>query len=457
MSAAGLPMTVSMTVSAHSERSEWRGDLFRSDLGLLTPHLPDDLRIDRPTPHTVTVFYGEGDRWVDRHRPVRMRIYARLLDLSPHAVVELTRHRLHGKLQVKQSVEAGLVDHVEMDSEGQDFPQLPAELHIDGRVLTPHSLRVARRAHFAVGPLLGDRVPSERERMTIDVERHLFRMAGRDEPAYLGDLGPRLEIKAPCQPDCDAVAERLGVNGLVRHLPYRSLELLFQDILRDEITAPREGELPEMEGKLEVVDPADAGRAADALAGWVSSLPGARLLLPTPNRIVRLRRYHVCVHPGDDRQWTVVETMSGRLSIKVKSGAREEHGALVRDTEASHRTDQHGEQLPVAQFMAEHGLVGVNRFDKLQVQVPFALADGTAFCVKIDDCTDPRGNRLVQCELEAIGSVIPDLDTTAVVRHLGELVASLSGSRLDVELRPTLQAKHDFFTACAPVDQPAAA
>jgi hypothetical protein len=438
-----------MSATAHSERSEWRGDLFRSDLGLLAPHLPHHLRIDRPTPHTLTVFYGEGDRWVDHHRPVRIRAYARLFDLSPHAIVEMTRHRLRGKLQVKRSVAEGLADHVEMDSEGQEFPQLPAELHLDGRILTPHSLRVARRDHFAVGPLLGNRPASEHERVTIDVERHLFRLAGRDEPVYLGDLGPRLEIKAPSQADVDDIADRLGVAQLVHHLPYRSLELLFQDLLRDEIQVARDSDLPEMEGKLEVVDPADAARAADALPGWVRSLPGARLLLPAPGRIVRLRRYHVCERPGDDRQWTVVETMSGRLSTKVKGGRREQDAVLVRDTQASHRTDVHGEHLPIAQFVAEHGLQWINAFDKLQVQVPFALADGTAFCVKIDDCEDADGHRLVQCELEAIGSVGASLDQAAVVAHLDELVASLSGSTLGVPLRPTMQAKHDFFTGCA--------
>jgi hypothetical protein len=437
-----------MTGSAHSERAEWRGDLFRSDLGRLAPHLPHQHRIERPTPDTITVFYGEGDRWVDRQRPVRLRIYGRLPDLSPHAVLELLRHRLHGKLQVKTSVDAGLVDHVEMDSQGQDFPQLPAELHLGGRVLTPHSLRVARREHFAVGPVLG-REPSERERMTIDTERHLFRLAGRAEPVYLGDLGPRLEIKAPTQDDVDEIAQRLGVTTLVRHLPYRSLELLFQDLLRDEITVARDGELPEMEGKLELVDPQDAERAAAALPEWVRSLPGARLLLPTPRRIVRLRRYHVCEHATDPRQWTVVETMAGKLSTKVKGGARSQDAVLVRDTEASHRTDVHGEHLPLGQFVDEHGLARINGFDKLQSQVPFALADGTAFIVKIDDCADAHGHRLVQCELEAIGTVGGTLDLDRVVAHLEELVDALSGSTLGVQLRPTLRAKHEFFTGCA--------
>jgi hypothetical protein len=441
-------MEVIMTGSAHSERAEWRGDLFRSDLGLLAPHLPHQHRIERPTPDTITVFYGEGDRWVDEQRPVRVRIYGRLPDLSPHAVVELLRHRLHGKLQVKTSADAGLVDHVEMDSRGEDFPRLPAELHMDGRVLTPHSMRVARRDHFSVGPLLG-REASERERMTIDMERHLFRLAGRSEPTYLGDLGPRLEIKAPTQDDVDAIAAQLGVEALVRHLPYRSLELLFQDLLRDELTVAREGELPEMEGKLEVVDPADAQAASDALPDWVLSLPGARLLLPAPRRIVRLRRYHVCDHETDPRQWTIVETMAGRLSTKVKGGARAQDAVLVRDTEASHRTDVHGESLPLGQFVQEHDLSRVNGFDKLQSQVPFAVADGTAFIVKIDDCVDANGHRLVQCELEAIGTVGAPLDADRVAAHLEELVDSLSGFTLGVELRPTMAAKHEFFTGCA--------
>jgi hypothetical protein len=445
----GADRGCSMSEPARSERSEWRGDLFRSDLGGLLHRLPHEHRIDRSLPDTITVFYGEGDRWVDGQRPVRIRTYSRLPDLSPHAIVELTGHAITGKLQVKRSSDGGLVDHVEMDSEGQTFPSLPAELHVDGRVLTPHSLRVARREHFAAGPLLGDRPASERERITIDVERHLFRLAGRDVPAYLGDLGPRLEIKGPERADVDAIADKLGVTGLVANLPFRSLELLFQDILREKVTVSLGSDLPEIEGKLEVLDPDDAARAADRLPAWVGQLEGARLLLPAPHRIVRMRRYHVCAHPGDERQWTAVETMSGRLSSKVKEGHREHNAVLIRDTTASHRTDVHGEHLPLAQFLAEHGLQWINTFDKRQVQVPFALADGSAFCVKIDDCLDVDGNRLVQCELEAIGSLSPALDQAAIVRHLDELVSALSGDALTVRLRPTMQSKHQYFAARA--------
>lgn len=449
-----------MTEPVHSERSEWRGDLFRSELGALMRRLPFQHRIDRPFRDTVTVFYGEGDRWVDRARPVRIRSYAMLPDLSPHAIVELLGHRLVGKLQVKRSVDGGFVDHVEMDSltgdEAQSFPELPAELHVDGRILTPHSVRIARREHFAAGPLLGHDGPAERERVTVDIERHLFRLAGREQPTYLGDLGPRLEIKATTRADADAVADELGVTQLVRNLPFRSLELLFQDVLRDEVAVPQGSTLPEMEGKLEVVDPQDAAQAADQLDAWVRRLPGARLLLPAPHRIVRMRRYHVCTHLNDDRQWTVVETMCGRLSTKVKGGAREDGAVLVRDTEASHLTDVHGEHVPLEQFLDQRQLRRVNSFDKLQVQVPFALADGTAFCVKIDDCSDPAGERLVQCELEAIGSASASLDEATVVRHLDELVAALSGDALTVELRPTMQAKHEYFSGFAASTAPVA-
>jgi hypothetical protein len=441
---------------AHSDRSEWRGDLFRSDLTQVTPRLPGELRLERPTPHTITVFYGDGDAWVDDRKPVRLRTYALLPDLSPDALSALLTHRLQGKLQVKRGADDGSVEHIEMESQDADLPELPAELHLDERRLTPHSVRVAVREHYAIGPLFG-RPESEHERLTVDVERHLFRLADRPQPTYLGDLGPRLEIKAPSREECDTVATDVGVAGLARHLPYRSLELVFQDLLRDAIATARDGDVPEMEGKLELVDAAGAERAADGLVAWASALPGARLLLPAPARIVRVRRYHVCRHAQDERQWTVVETMAGRLSVKIKGGAREEGGALVRDTVASHDTDKSGMRTGLESFLAEHDLEAVNRFDKHQVQVPFVLADGTAFCVKIDDCIDPHGHRLVQCELEAIGSLGGHLDVGAIAEHLGELSASLAAGGLGVELRPTLEAKHDVFSRCADVPVPAAA
>jgi hypothetical protein len=167
-------------------REEWRGDMFRSDLAGVLPRLIPGARIARPHRDTITI--------------VRIRAYGDLPDLSPHTISGFLDHRLAGKLQAKSSVAAGICDEVDTEPihEGlEDFPRVPQHLELESRTYTPHSLRVARCQHYSAAELLGrSEADTEHHRVTLDVERHLFRLDG-EEPTYLGDLGPRLEIKAP--------------------------------------------------------------------------------------------------------------------------------------------------------------------------------------------------------------------------------------------------------------------
>lgn len=437
------------------ERDEWQGDLFRSDLATVLPHLPAKAKIDRPFRDTITVFYAQDGRWVEDRRPVRIRTYGDLPDLSPQTIASFLGHRLTGKLQVKISAEAGVADEVDVKAlhgHAEEFPHLPSHLDVEGTMYTPHSVRIARRRHYSVGALLDtDEDETERHRVTIDLERHLFRLAESDAPVYLGDLGPRLEIKAPSPDEVRRVQEALGVTDLTAHLPFRSLELLFQDLLLSELSVARSSEFPEIEGKLEVTGDRDTDEIGEQLVDWVRSLARARLLLPFPHRIVRMRRYHVCECRSDPREWTVVETMGGKLSTKVKTGARSDGAALLRDTQASHSTDREGRHAPLSQFLAERDLRRVNWFHKRQIQVPFSLANDHAYLVKIDDCEDPAGNRLREVELETVGSLKgATLDEAAIIADTNTMVDALLESPFGSELEPTTKSKHDFFFACAP-------
>lgn len=270
-------------------REEWREDLFRSDLAGVLPRLGSEARIERPFRDTITIFYARGGRWVEDERPVRIRAYGDLPDLSPHTISGFLDHRLTGKLQAKSSVTAGICDEVDTEAihgEPETFPRLPQHLELDSRTYTPHSLRVARRQHYSAAKLLGrSDADTEHHRVTLDLERHLFRL-DREQPSYLGDLGPRLEIKAPSLDEVEGVQDGLGVRELCVRLPYRSLELVFQDLLLGELSVARTSSFPEIEGKLEVSGAADTDEMSDALVEWVDSLASARLLLPYPYRIV---------------------------------------------------------------------------------------------------------------------------------------------------------------------------
>jgi hypothetical protein len=257
-------------------------------------------------------------------------------------------------------------------------------------------------------------------------------------------------VKAPDARQAARIRQALQIEGIARSLPFRSLELLFQDLLRDQVSVAPEDSSAEIEGKLEVVGDAAGGAGLDdALHDWVLGLPDARTLLPFPHRIVRLRRYHVCRRAGDEREWTVVETMSGRLSAKIKAAPRVLGEVLLRTTDASHETDRAGIDGPLRQFLDERRLRTINTFDKHQVQFPFALGDGRAFLVKSDVCLDAHGNRLVQCELERIGSVRGDrIGEEAIVADTSRLLESLRFA-LGACVKPTTQSKHEFFTQAA--------
>ena len=430
-------------------REEWRGDLFRSDLAGVLPHLSAEARIDRPHRDTITVFYARDGEWVEDERPMRIRAYGDLPDLSPHTIAGFLDHRLAGKLQVKSSVSAGICDEVDTEPvhAGLDqFPGLPHHLEFDSLKYSPHSLRVARRQHYSAAKLLGrSEADTEHHRVTLDLERHLFRLDS-EQPTYLGDLGPRLEMKTPAPEEVQTVQEALGVADLCVRLPYRSLELVFQDLLLGELSVARTSAFPEIEGKLEVSGARDTDEIGRALLDWVNALPSARPLLPHPNQIVRMRRYYVCESEVDPRQWTVVETMGGKFSVKIKAADRTDGAALVRDTEASHSTDREGRNVPLGQFLDEHRLQPINLFRKRQIQVPFALDNGHAYLVKIDDCQDPAGHRLREVELETVGSLSGEvLDETAIVADTNRMVDQLLQSPLGSELAPTTQSKHAFF------------
>lgn len=138
--------------------------------------------------------------------------------------------------------------------------------------------------------------------------------------------------------------------------------------------------------------------------------------------------------------------MSGRLSAKIKAAHRVRDQVLLRETHASHATDREGADVPLRRFLDEHRLSQINVFDKHQVQVPFALGDGRAFLVKVDDCRDRHGKRLVQCELETIGSIRGDrLDEDAIVADTSRLLESLSAA-LGSGVKATTQSKHAFFS-----------
>ena len=432
-------------IEAGMRRIEWRGDLFAADLDEVSARLVAWPLIPRPFEHTLTFFlHPVEDDW-DVATAIRMRAYRNLPEVSAGAVSAVLSAGVEGKLQAKSPL--GRVEQLGpvllRTTPDGGAPLLTSR----GRVYRAHSVRVSAREHRSFSP--GAAAPfgpaAELRRITVDRTRALFRI----DPAAgtvtsLGDLGPRLEIKAPTRAAVDTLRQVLDADGAIRVRPNASLALLFQDVLRQRID-PAPAGFPEMEIKFDV--PAGLADAdADAVAEAIADTFG--VLLPAPGRIERVRRYHVC-HDGDaGAECTVVETASGRLSAKRKRGERRLGSALLRDTIASRTTDTDGALCSVVQFTGELGWTRMVMFEKAQTKIPFALPEGRAYLISLDRCTAGQG-RLDQVEIEFIGTVpgtpFPTAQTVADdLMRLGDwLVAGPLGGRLV----PGSGSKHAFFRA----------
>jgi hypothetical protein len=430
----------------HGGRVEWRGDLFSADLEAIEARLRRLPIIPRPFRHTLTVFlHPDGERRMDLCTVIRLRAYRDLPEISVDAVASLLADGISGKLQAK--ARSGETRVLGMATVARRRVGAPAAWGLDTLGMTAGSIRVSERVHlsFAPGaaPPFGD--AAERMRVTLDRDRHLFRLAPDGSVIALGQLGPRLEIKGPTQTIVQRQRHILDPEGSIRRRPNRSLELLFQDDLRRCVT-PAPAGFPEMELKFDLQGGFDVGVAAACLA----ALGDVRLLLPPPHGIERMRRYHLCRGPDPGEEITVVETASGRLSTKRKRNARPLGRVLLRDTEASRTTDLTGERSPLDIYLRDRSLTRIATFEKEQTKIPLALPDGRAFLISLDHCVDRAGPVLDQIELEYIGtdgaaSSSPDL----VAADLEGLGARLSRGRIGRRLMAGACSKYGYFSAHA--------
>jgi hypothetical protein len=425
------------------QRVEWRGDCFASDLERVLERLGGARVVPYELPYTLTIFLQEEDAAFGLDRTLRIRTYCELPDLSPERVRDaLATGGLRSKLQLKAAggatTELANGRIVTLYAGAEDAHDASLELQLGAERYAPASVRVARRTHYELPS--GHAAPPFR--VTVDTERHLYRMDAGALRA-LGAMGPRVEIKAADERDVAAALAALNHDGLLTPLRYRSLELLFADMLRDALPAGAMDSSPEIEVKFALAG-CDAASATAAALAWIRRSARMRLLLPFPHRIVRVRRYHLCAG-DDDAQHTVVETAAGRLSAKSKRDAAVRGGALVRTTVASRTTDLDGALQPVGAFVASRGWRRLSTMTKTQAKIPFALPNGNAYLVSVDDCHDRDGGELRQLELEYIGRRGAPLPSELVCAEIAELAASLRREPIGEHLRATTVSKHEFF------------
>ncbi len=420
-------------------RIEWRGDLFATDLPAARIGLECFPVIARPFRHTITIFlHPARDEEIDLGTIIRLRAYQDLPVISADAIAALLRNGVHGKLQRK--AQSGAMRS--LGSATLHWPNHDAGLLVSGTRYRPLSVRVSDRLHHSLADAAPFGPEAEARRVTVDLDRHLFRLAADGEVRLLGQLGPRIEFKGPTQAWVDQSRVAVDADHLVRRRPNRALELLFQDILRDRVT-PAPAGFPEIELKFDVQGGIDDALIDDALR----ALGDVRPLLPPPYRIERMRRYHLCHDRFTSDACTIVETPCGRLSEKRKRNSRALGTVLLRDTIASRTTDRDGVQMPVADFLVDRGWTRLAMFEKTQTKLPFALPGGRAYLISMDQCFAPDGRTLDQIELEFIGSVsAAPVDAEEVVAELEELARRLQAGPLGRRITASTHTKHGFFS-----------
>ena len=199
--------------------------------------------------------------------------------------------------------------------------------------------------------------------------------------------------------------------------------------------------LPEIESKFAITS--GTPEVLDELFAFLCSMRGGFLAAPYP-RVIRVPvGTRVPVAPRVPR---VVETASGRCSLKIKDDARTQGAALLRSTQASHTTDLDGLMMTPDGFILANRLTKINEFTKVQRKIPIALANGHGFQFTLDRCTDPSGRSLAQIEIEFIGSTDGRAPRTEqVLEELHNVARTMLAAPVGAFLESTHVSKHAFF------------
>ncbi|QHS56042.1 hypothetical protein GWR56_11030 [Mucilaginibacter sp. 14171R-50] len=442
-----------------NDRIEWKGDFFKADLPIIMSRLQNFQAIARPFSHTVTLFYKKPDANDYTHYTLRVRAYANLHCMDPAAVLHYLNQGITGKIQFKKNhgEKTELGDISIASYPGESLNPALHQISIAGKTLVLESFRLSRRAHWCIEP---DGICEERElnRITLDFERYLYVVNPDKGLVFLGEMGPRLEIKSPTNVAVELVLALINRDGLMKEMNYRSLELLLQHKLTNIIPQETGKAFPEIEAKFDIAT--NALITADDLMLWLQAELPAGLLLPSPSKVVRMRRYHICRDAKHaSTSCTLVETAAQKYSPKIKNNAYLTGQVLVRTTQASRTTDRNGTTGTMQTVLESYQWKLLNSFEKTQVKIPFQLSDGFAYLLSIDDCIDTTGNRLQQLEIEFIGSAlnVPQC-TEAIFTDINRVVTSLlTYLPFRGKITPSKTSKHEYFARYVPVPRVALA
>jgi hypothetical protein len=417
-------------------RNEFKYDLFDSDLSDVIHAIERDYEeIKRPAPATLTLYFYDPARGAPEVDPFfRLRTYANFdVDAASLDDIKMLPWQVEKKCGHEKRP-LGSLDRLPASIEPGD-----EVWDLLGETRRPNLLKVSMRRHFAI-----DETRDESQRVTVDLSRSVFKIVGH-RLVPLGDIGPRVEVKLPKGRREDSLPMTGSLRAASYWMPFGSMANYFQFLLRRSLPMETHLSLPEIESKFAVTS-GSPEQVFDELFAFLCAMRGEwRFLLPYPHIITRTRRYHVCQGRPNSTA-TVVETASGRCSLKIKQAARRDGAALLRSTQASHTTDLDGVRMTPEEFALANRLTKINEFAKVQRKIPVSLGNGHAFQFSLDRCVDPSKRSLAQIEIEYIGST--DGRTPAAEQILDEIhdvARMMLASPLGAHLESTHVSKHAFF------------
>lgn len=408
-------------------RGEWRTELFsRSSLDFLKKIRLKKLNFDKQ--YTITVYFQNQKSELLTVPSIRLRSYVSIKKPNKDELQNfIEKGSLSGVLEIKRSdgTKYELCDVSVIKA--NDGPT-PWQVFYEDKSYYFHSMKLAEREHFVITDLERDQNEVTKQilpRVTIDKNKLYFTMNKNGSLSYVGNLGMRIEFKYKTNLQLKKFKSCLDTHFVLKSLRYRSFEFLFQDILRKYLIYKNKLDIPEIEKKF-LLKNKDIDQVADEVIQFIKSRNDLVLVFPHPYLFSRIRKYHLCYDPNDtsDRQYTLVETLSGKYSIKIKNNSRVVDGNLIRDTQASYTTDLDGKD--VLQHFLHNGLKIFNSFVKYQYKIPFTYNDTMIFTFSVDECIDKK-NILRQLELEYSGTL-----DTKVHHSLEEIVLAIN--QLDSEL-----------------------
>ncbi len=169
-----------MTHIPTNTRSEYRGDFFASDLPVLERQIQELhlTPIKRPHRDTATIFLTPSEDVLPS--AIRIRGYGEFSDATD--VFSKDSSGVEWQLERKNDTTKQLLARASMAAILKDSS------------LRPQTMRLAGRKHFQLGESL-----DEQRRLTVDESRRVFAVNSDYRLTFLGDLGPRVEVKAPAQ------------------------------------------------------------------------------------------------------------------------------------------------------------------------------------------------------------------------------------------------------------------